>query len=37
VLIDALDRWTFLFITHNNEIANSADNIIKISDGKITS
>lgn len=29
-------KQTLVMITHNNEIANSADNIIKISDGKIT-
>jgi putative ABC transport system ATP-binding protein len=30
-------KQTLVMITHNNEIANSADNIINISDGKIVS
>nr|WP_312983425.1 ABC transporter ATP-binding protein [Clostridioides sp.] len=30
-------KQTLVMITHNDKIANSADNIIKISDGKITS
>lgn len=30
-------KQTLVMITHNDEIANSADNIINISDGKITS